>query len=132
MKPTEIAQTENPTEAFAAIYTDSEMMLAWLAAAPTLRDKLDRAFHCAEVARHPRGRFGLESTPEEVQDAIAAFIVEVWKQAEPVRAQIRELRERGLTWGEVYGWLDPALGFSYGRGDSKLLGVADAAWKAGE
>lgn len=128
MTPREIAQTDDLFEAFAAIYTDPEMMAAWLQAAPTLRDKMDRARHTAAIARDPRHRFGLDSTPVAVQAVIEVFTVACELKAHPARVEVRALRAKGLSWGEVWSLSDAAraAGFRYGRRDSFLLGVADA------
>lgn len=121
MRPTEIAQTSDMTEAFHAIYTDSEMMHLWLATAPTLRAKLDRARTCYGTAVAPQGRFGLSEVPADVLALIEAFMHELETRVAPVRQTVRALRVQGLTWDEVWGRLDRAHGF--GQGDSRLLGL---------
>lgn len=120
--PLAIAQTSSWTEAFHAIYTDSEMMLAYLGEARTLRAKLDRSLTCARTAADPRGRFGLETVPADVVDVIAAFRAALELRIAPVRAEVVELRARGLAWDEVWGIVDRAHGF--GPGDAVLLGVS--------
>lgn len=133
MTPQEIAQTSDLTEAFRAIFTDSEMMLAWLASAPNLRGKLLRARHAYYVAENPRNRHGLTKSdiPESVLAAILAFEAECSRAAEPVRVAIREARADGQAWDTTWGivWADDTLyAMGFGPGDSTLLGVYDAEW----
>lgn len=119
----------NPKTAadFARIYTDAALMMEWVHQAPTIRDQMVRAHHCLGVAQRPQGRFGIDSTPVAVQDALRTFIDWCNHEAAPLRAHIIAERGEGVTWEAVWRHM-PAnlrtLGFEYG--DAALLGVANA------
>lgn len=118
---TEAFRTYGATKAFHAIYTEPEMMAAWLISPITVRDRLHRAYHCRAVARNPRARFGLDTVPEEVKSVIAANILVLEAAVNPLRRQIAKLRnENRLSWDEVWSRVRGDHGFSHG--DSELLG----------
>lgn len=123
--PLEITGLDNHSEALAAIYTDSEMMLAWLQAPASLRDKLTRALRCQGTAADMRGRFGVETIPQDVKDAIDAFITACVVASEPVKARVLALRAEGYEWSTTWRLLEDAQGFGYG--DAQLLGIGRSA-----
>ena len=97
MKTNEIltaTQTDNLCDAMAAIYTDSELMLWWLARPAALRDKLARAQLALQTARAPRGRFGLDVVPADVLAVIEAFEAACRRDADAIATGLRAARAR--------------------------------------
>lgn len=120
--PTQISQCDSLGDAFHAIYQDDEMMLCWLAAAPTVRAKMLRAEHCLAVARNPGYRFQLESVPAVVIAVVETFLAACHDEVADLRTYIRESRASGLAWDTTWHNIpDHLVDLGFTHGDSQIL-----------
>lgn len=104
-------------------YTNPDAMIHHIITKPNTAARLREALRCSEVATAPRGRFGLDSTPDTVQAVLRALVNAYRAEARPVAERFQVLRAEGLTVSECVIQLGiEDRGFTTGS-DFELLGV---------